>query len=368
MMKNRQLAARVTVLVCSLLSGPALADIPIAVAGPMKGQFAAFGAQMLAGAEQAVADINAAGGVNGEPLVLEVADDSCGAETATAVANQMIGKGVKFVAGHFCFSGSIAASEVYSGAGIVQISPATTLPGYTDQRPGAGIFRLAPRDDQQGRLAGRLLAEEFGDARVAILHDKTAYGKSLADAVKIEMNRLGKSESMSYGFDSGGQDYSGLVSRLGLEDVGVVYLGGYHPEAGLIRLEMNRQGLEAVMVSGDALMTEEFWSVAGPAGNGTLVSYPQDPRDILSARDLVSVLEEAGNPAERYALTTYAAIQAWAQAAEAAGGTSEEAVAAALREGTFQTVIGAVSFDQNGDSNVPGYVWYEWRDGEVLRK
>ncbi|WP_367279138.1 branched-chain amino acid ABC transporter substrate-binding protein [uncultured Roseibium sp.] len=368
MMKNRQLAASIAFLVCGLLSGPALADIPIAVAGPMKGQFAAFGAQMLAGAEQAVADINAAGGVNGEPLVLEVADDACDGETATAVANQMIGKGVRFVAGHFCFSGSIAASEVYSGAGIVQISPATTLPAYTDQRPGGGIFRLAPRDDRQGRLAGRLLAEEFADARVAILHDKTAYGKSLADAVRAEMNSLGKSESMFYGFDSGGQDYSALVSRLGLEDVGVVYLGGYYPEAGLIRLEMNRQGLDAVMVSGDALMTEEFWSVTGPAGNGTLVSYPQDPRDSPSAGDLVSVLEEAGKPAERYALTTYAAIQAWAQAAEAAGGTDEDQVTAALREGSFQTVLGTVSFDENGDSNVPDFVWHEWRDGEILQK
>ncbi|PVB61084.1 branched-chain amino acid ABC transporter substrate-binding protein [Labrenzia sp. 011] len=367
-MKKRQLAASVSVLVFGLLGGPALADIPIAVAGPMKGQFAAFGAQMLAGAEQAVADINASGGVNGEPLVLEVADDGCDAERATAVANQMIGKDVRFVAGHFCFSSSIAASEVYSGAGIVQMSPATTLPAYTDQRPGAGIFRLAPRDDQQGRLAGRLLAEDFGDARVAILHDKTAYGKSLADAVKTEMNARGKSESLFYGFDSGGHDYSGLVSRLALEDAGVVYLGGYHPEAGLIRLEMDRQGLDAVLVSGDALMTEDFWSVTGAAGEGTLLSYPEDPRDSPAASELVGVLEEAGKPADRYALTTYAAIQAWAQAVQTAGGTEEDKVAAALRDGTFHTVIGTVSFDQNGDSNVPAYVWYEWRDGVARRK
>ena len=68
----------------------AMADIQIATAGPMTGQYASFGAQMQAGAEQAVADINAAGGVNGEQLVLNVGDDACDPKQAVAVANQMV--------------------------------------------------------------------------------------------------------------------------------------------------------------------------------------------------------------------------------------------------------------------------------------
>ncbi len=68
----------------------------------MTGQYAAFGDQMKAGAEQAVADINAAGGVLGQQLVLEVGDDACDPKQAVAVANQLAGKGVAFVAGHFC--------------------------------------------------------------------------------------------------------------------------------------------------------------------------------------------------------------------------------------------------------------------------
>ncbi len=350
-------------LTCGFLSGQAIADIPIAISGPMKGQFADFGAEMLVGAEQAVADINAAGGVNGEVLVLQVADDACDADTAVAVANQLIGKGVRFVAGHFCFGASIAAGEVYAKAGIIEISPATTLPKFTDERPGEGIFRLAPRDDQQGRLAGQLLAGEFGGERIAILNDKTAYGKGLADAAKEAMNGLGKSESLFLAFDAGEDGYRSLVSQLNQENIGVIYLGGFHPEAGLIRLEMVRQGMKAVLVSGDALITQDYWNVTGPAGNGTLVSYPQDPRDMPEARSLVAALEQAGKPAERYALTTYAAIQAWAQAAEAADTTAAGEVAAALSDGTFETVLGSVSFGENGDSNVPAYVWYEWRDG-----
>ena len=362
-MTQWRLTFTAALLAAGLAAGPAGAEIPIAVAGPMDGQFRDLGAQMRAGAEQAVADINAAGGVNGERLVLEVADDGCDADKAVAVANQLIGKDVVFVAGHFCFNASIPASEVYAGAGIVQISPGTTLPKFTDERPGEGVFRLAPRDDQQAEVAGQFLADTFSGARIALLHDKTAYGKGLTDAVKAVMNELGKSEDISLGYDAGEDDYRYLVSQLGLENVGVVFLGGYHPEAGLIKLEMNRQGLDAVLVSGDALMTEEFLAVAGEAGNGTLLTYPIDPRDIEQSAAVISALEEAEKPADRYALATYAAIQAWAQAANSAGGTDLQAVADTLSTQTFETVLGAIEFDEKGDGNRPGYVIYEWRDG-----
>ena len=120
-------------------AGAASADITIATVGPMTGQYAAFGAQMKAGAEQAVADINAAGGVLGQQLVLEVGDDACDPKQAVAVANQLAGKGVSLIAGHFCSGSSIPASAVYNDSNIIQISPASTNPKFTDERPGPGI-------------------------------------------------------------------------------------------------------------------------------------------------------------------------------------------------------------------------------------
>ncbi|MHA7772173.1 branched-chain amino acid ABC transporter substrate-binding protein [Roseibium sp. M-1] len=367
-MTSHKLGAGLALLASCLIATTSPAEVRIAVAGPMKGQFAVFGEQMLAGAEQAVADLNAAGGVNGETIVLEVADDGCDADQAVAVANQLIGKGVVFVAGNLCFNGSIPASAVYSEAGIVEITPGTTLPKFTDERPGEGVFRLAPRDDRQAEVLGRYLAVEFAGKRIALLHDKTAYGKGLTDAVKAVMNSLGASESMALGFDAGGDDFRSLVSQMRLENIDVVFLGGYHPEAGLIMLEIDRQALGADLVGGDALMTEEYWSVTGEAGNGTLLTYPEVPRERPEAVGLVARMVEAGKPAERYALTTYAAIQAWAEAAGTAGSFSFGDVSAALQAGTFNTVLGPVSFDDRGDSNVPDYVLYEWKDGVPLKK
>src|SRR5262249_42373815 len=139
------------------LSGVAHADMTIATAGPMTGQYAAFGKQFKDGAEQAIADINAKGGVLGQKLQLEVGDDACDPKQAVAVANQLAAKKVLMVAGHYCSGSSIPASAVYSDAGIIQISPASTNPKYTDERPGKGTLRVCGRDDQQGGIAGAFL-------------------------------------------------------------------------------------------------------------------------------------------------------------------------------------------------------------------
>ena len=80
----------------------ARADILIATAGPMTGRKASFGEQMKRGAEQAVADINAKGGVLGQKLKLEIGDDACDPKQTVAVANKFVSDGVKFVAGHLC--------------------------------------------------------------------------------------------------------------------------------------------------------------------------------------------------------------------------------------------------------------------------
>lgn len=361
---KKLLLASVAIVVGMGLTSAAMADIVIATAGPMTGQYASFGAQMKAGAEQAVEDINAAGGINGEKLVLEIGDDACDPKQAVAVANQFVGKGVAFVAGHFCSGSSIPASQVYSEEGIIQISPASTNPKFTDERPGPGVFRTCGRDDQQGQVAGEFLAKNFADKKIAIIHDKSAYGKGLADETKKYMNEAGKQEVMYEAYTAGEKDYTALVTKLKAEGVDVLYVGGYHTEAGLIKRQMAEQGMATILVSGDALVTDEYWSITGEAGAGTLMTFSPDPRKNAEAAPVVAALEAAGRTAEGYSLYTYAAIQAWAEAVKAAGSTDFDAVVAKLNEGEFSTVLGKLTFDDKGDVTLPGYVFYEWKDGK----
>lgn len=344
------------------MAGTAQAEITIATAGPMTGQYASFGEQMKAGAEMAVADINAAGGVLGEQLVLEIGDDACDPKQAVAVANQMVNKGVVFMAGHFCSGSSIPASQVYEEEGILQISPASTNPKLTDDG-GPGVFRVCGRDDQQGEVAGSYLKANYDGKNVAIVHDKTAYGKGLADATKAVFEKAGGNTAMYEAYTAGEKDYSALVTKLKANKIDVLYVGGYHTEAGLMVRQMREQGMSTQLISGDALVTQEYWAITGDSGEGTLMTFSPDPRKNEAAAPVVKKFRDASIEPEGYVLYTYGAIQAWAQAVEAAGTADYDATIRALRKGEFETVLGKIGFDKRGDVTAPGYVFYEWKGG-----
>jgi branched-chain amino acid transport system substrate-binding protein len=343
--------------------GAAWADIVIATAGPMTGQYASFGEQMRRGAELAVADLNAKGGVMGQKLVLKVGDDACDPKQAVAVANKFVSEKVVFVAGHFCSGSSIPASKVYTEEGILQISPASTNPKLTEEG-GPNVFRVCGRDDQQGTVAGNYLADKFKGKKIAIIHDKTAYGKGLADETKKQLNKRKVKETMYEAYTAGEKDYSALVSKLKGAGIDVVYVGGYHTEAGLMVRQAREQGYNVQLVSGDALVTDEYWKITGKAGEGTLMTFSPDPRKNPAAAGVVKEFRAQKYEPEGYTLYTYGAIQAWAQAVSKAKSTNWKKVADTLRKNKFETVLGKIGFNKKGDVTAPGYVFYVWKDGK----
>jgi branched-chain amino acid transport system substrate-binding protein len=229
----------------------------------------------------------------------------------------------------------------------LQISPASTNPKLTDEG-GPNVFRVCGRDDQQGIVAGNFLARHYGGKKIAILHDKTAYGKGLADETKKQLNKNGYKEAMYEAYTAGEKDYSALVSKMKSVGVDVFYLGGYHTEAGLMVRQAREQGYGVQLVSGDALVTDEFWKITGDAGAGTLMTFSPDPRKNPEAAPVVKKFRDGGYEPEGYTLYTYGAIQAWAQAAEAAGSTDTGKLISSLRTGQFNTVLGNIGFDKVG--------------------
>jgi len=345
-MLKRNLLAGAAALATFWIAGSAHAQIPVAEAGPVTGEYASLGQQMKDGAEQAVADINAHGGVLGQKLVLTTGDDACDPKQAVSVANQLASRGVKVVIGHFCSGSSIPASKVYADEGILEISPGSTNPDYTD-KGSWNTFRTCGRDDQQGKVAGAYIASHFKGQKIAILNDNSAYGKGLADQTKAALNAAGVQETLYATFTPGEHDYSALVSRLKAAGISVIYIGGYHTETGLIARQTHDQGMSPTIIGGDALMTSEFWQIAGPAGNGTLMTFAADPRKRPEAAAVVKAFHARNIDPEGYVLYSYAALQIWAEAAAKAGTTDPQ----------------AISFDKKGDPTTAGYVFYVWKDG-----
>ena len=342
-------------------------NLNVATAGPMTGEYAAFGDQMRHGAELAVKDINAKGGVLGKNLALSIGDDACDPKQAVAVANDFVSKGIIFVAGHFCSGSSIPASAVYHEEGILQMTPASTNPKFTEDPAAAGwgtVFRTCGRDDQQGSFAGPWIAQHFKGKNVAVIDDKSTYGKGLADLTRAAMNAAGLKEVVDDEITAGDKDYSALVSKLKAANIDVIYFGGYHPEAALIVKQSREQGLNAQLLSGDSLNTQEFATLAGAAADGVMFTNASEARNLPSAKDVVDEFRKGGFEPEGYTLSTYAAIQVWAQAVAKAGSTDAKKVADVLRSQSWDTVIGKLGFDAKGDLTSSTYVWYVFKDGK----
>jgi branched-chain amino acid transport system substrate-binding protein len=361
------LAAAAVATALSVSPVKAADTITIGMAGPITGDLAEFGAQLKRGAERAVADINAAGGVLGKQLKLETGDDACDPKQAPIVANDLVSKGVVFVAGHFCSGSSIPASAVYHEEGVLQITPASTNPKLTDDAAASGwktVFRTCGRDDQQGSFAGPWIAEHFKGKNVAVVHDKSPYGQGLADLTKAALNKAGMQEAMYEAITPGEQDYTALITKMKQAKIDVIYFGGYHPEAALIVKQARDQGLQAPLLSGDSLNTQEFATLAGKASDGVMFTNAAEARNLPSAKTVVEEFRKDGFEPEGYTLSTYAAVQVWAQAVAKAGTTDAAKVADTLRGGQWDTVIGKLGFDAKGDLTAATYVWYIFKDGK----
>ena len=354
-------------------AGHASAQVKLAVGGPITGGSAAFGAQIKQGTEQAVEDINAAGGILGQKIVItSIGDDRADPKEGVSVANKFAADGAKFVIGHFNSGVTIPASEVYQENGILEITPAATNPKVTE-RGMWNIFRVCGRDDQQGGLAGQIIADKFKGKRVAIVHDKTTYGQGLAEETRKSMNAKGVKEVFFEGVNKDDKDFTALVSKLKAARPDLVFWGGLHDTGGLILRQMRDQGLKAPMMGGDGMADDEFASIAGPGAEGTLMTFSPDPRTNPKNKAIVDLFrKKRGFEPQSYTLYSYAAVQIIKQAAEAAKSLDPKKVAEVMHSGKqFDTVLGTVSFDKKGDISayvVDGktkdrYVLYTWKKG-----
>ncbi len=356
---------------CLAAMGAKAEEITIAVAGPFSGPVATVGEQFKHGAQAGVAAVNAAGGVNGKMIKLDVEDDVCDPKQAVAVANRLAGLGVKFVDGHACSGSSIPASEIYAENKILMMTPSSSNPTLTEQafaKKWTTIMRLYGRDDAQGQYIGPWIAEKFKGKKIVILHDKSAYGQGLASAVKAGLNGSGAQEVLFDSITPGEKDYSAVVSKLKALGAEFVYFGGYHPEAGLILRQSADQGFKFTLMMGDAIATPEFWQISGPAGEGTLFTFPSDPQSRPTAAKAVEEIKKTGFQPEGFTLFAYAVIQTMAEGMKRTGGEDPVKIAAALRSGPpVDTVVGPVSFDEKGDLKGATYDVNVWHDGKYAK-
>jgi branched-chain amino acid transport system substrate-binding protein len=263
------------------------------------------------------------------------------------------------------------ASEVYQENGILEITPAATNPRVTGRNMW-NIFRTCGRDDQQGGVAGGIIADKFKGKRIAVVHDKTTYGQGLAEETRKAMNAKDLKEVLFEGVNKDDKDFSALVSKIKAANADLVYWGGLHDTGGLILRQLRGQGFKATFMGADGITDDEFAAIAGPGAEGTLMTFSPDPRTNPANKQIIEVFRKKGFEPQAYTLYSYAAVQIIKQAAEAAKSLDPKKVAEVMHSGkVFNTVLGDLSFDKNGDVTgytVGGkkkdrYVLYIWKKG-----
>ena len=355
-MKKTLLAA-----VCSaLLPAVYAADtITIALAGPTTGPVTQYGTLQNIGANMAVEQLNAKGGMNGKQLVAKIYDDACEPKQAVTVANQIVNDGVKFVIGHLCSPATIPAAKIYNDEGILMISGASTAPELTEKGYET-VFRTIGLDSQTAPISAEYVKNELKPQGIAILHDKQQYGQGLADAMKKILEEAGLKVVVFEGVNKGQTDFSALITKMKAANIDFVYWGGYHPEAGLILRQGAAQGFRPAFMGADGLDNQDLIAIAGEAADGVLITAPVDFSKVPDNAELVKAFADKGqDPSGPFIMNSYAALQAIVETGNKLGTEDPAAIAAELHKGeSLKTPIGEIAFDDKGDLKSFNFVVY----------
>ncbi|KDF11717.1 Leu/Ile/Val-binding protein [Citrobacter sp. MGH 55] len=354
-MKGKALLAGCIALAFSAM---AQADIKVAVVGAMSGPVAQYGDQEFTGAEQAVADINAKGGIKGEKLQIVKYDDACDPKQAVAVANKVINDGIKYVIGHLCSSSTQPASDIYEDEGILMITPAATAPELTS-RGYKLVLRTTGLDSDQGPTAAKYILEKVKPQRIAIVHDKQQYGEGLARAVQENLKKGNANVVFFDGITAGEKDFSTLVARLKKENIDFVYYGGYHPEMGQILRQARAAGLKTQFMGPEGVANVSLSNIAGESAEGLLVTKPKNYDQVPANKPIVDAIKaKKQDPSGAFVWTTYAALQSLQAGLNQSADPAE--IATWLKANSVDTVMGPLSWDEKGDLKGFEFGVFDW--------
>ncbi len=336
------------------------ADIKVAIVGAMSGPVAQYGDMEFTGARQAIADINAKGGVNGNKLVGVEYDDACDPKQAVAVANKVINEGIHYVIGHLCSSSTQPASDIYEDEGVIMITPAATAPDLTT-RGYKLVMRTTGLDSDQGPTAAKYILEHVKPQRIAVVHDKQQYGEGLARAVQDSLKKAKANVVLFEGVTAGDKDFSTLVARLKKENVDFVYFGGYYPEMGQILRQARAAGITTKFMGPEGVGNSSLSNIAGAASEGMLVTLPKRYDQVPTNQPIVDALKakklDSTGP---FVWTTYAALQSLTTAMQRTGSTEPAKLAADLKAKSVDTVMGPLNWDEKGDLKGFEFGVFEW--------
>ena len=357
-------------LFVSAVFGPAMAadTIKLGVAGAHSGDFASYGIPTVRAAELVVKKVNSSGGVLGKKVVLFVEDDGCEPEFSTNVATKLVSENVDVVLGHTCSGATKAALGIYLDSKIIVMSSSVNKTALTLSGDYPNFYRTIANDDAQAELQVMYATKHLKSKKVAVLHDKGDYGKGQAELAKKYFEKAGVEVVLFEGVIPNTVDYSAIVQKVKRSKADLVSWGGYYQEASRIVTLMRKKKMKTLFMGADEIKDEIFIKAAGKASEGVYVTGPNDVSKNQMFIDAKNAHQKAyGSDPGSFFDSGYAAALTLLSAIEKAGSTDYNAIAKALKSQYFETPIGKISFDKNGDVLGAGFAVFNIKNGKFVK-
>ena len=338
------------VAVFAAVAAQAADSIKIGFNAPLTGFAAADGNSARIGAELAVEQINAAGGVNGKMLELVVYDDQASPKESVPIAQKLIEKDQVRIGISGSYSGATrAAAGVYQAAGVPYISAYAVHPDIT--RAGDYVFRTSFVGEVQGRAGAKLIGDSLGKKKVTMITLNNDFGQSLASGFREAAGKYGVQVLNEYDYSIKDRQFGPIVSKVKADNPEAIYASGYFFTAGPLVAQLRAAGINAPVIGQEGYDSEKFIEIAGPAAEGVIITTSLDrDSDAAETRSFIEQFEKkAGFKADMVAASAHTAVKVAAAALAKAGDANPAAIRDAIAATTVEASTGTISFNKLGE-------------------
>ena len=343
--------AMVAGIALAAISAPALAgSIKIGFNVPLTGFAAADGNSALVGAQLAVEQVNAAGGINGDMLELVVYDDQASPKESAPLAVKLITRDEVVAGISGSYSGATrAAATIYQEEATPYIAAYAVHPDIT--RAGDYVFRTSFMGEVQGRAGAKLIGAMMGLKRVVMITLNNDFGKSLAAGFKARAASFGIEIVAEYEYSIKDREFGPIVSKVRADAPEAIYASGYFFTAGPLVRQLRAAGIEAPVIGQEGYDTQKFIEIAGPAAEGVIIttSLDRDSSDPVTQAFIAGFEAKAGYPADMVGASAHTAVLVMAEALRAAGGGGKAALRDAIAATSLDASTGHISFNGLGE-------------------
>jgi branched-chain amino acid transport system substrate-binding protein len=363
------------VLCLSSLSTQALAQTVVRIGhvGPVSGPQAHYGRDNENGARMAVAELNKQGvSIGGKKVSFELVaeDDAADPKQGTAAAQKLCDAKVNGVVGHLNSGTTIPAAKIYSQCGLPMVTPSATNPELT-QLGYKNVYRLLANDNALGAGLAHYAHDTLKLKTVAIIDDRTAYGKGVSEVFAKVAKELGMDVVSQQYTNDKAVDFMSILTSIKSKKAEGIFFGGMDPQAGPMLRQMQQLGLtKAYMFGGDGICTDKLMELSSGAktlGNVVCAVGGASLDKLPSGKDWRKRYDAAfPGQFQVYSPYTYDATMVLVDAMKRANSVDPKVYGPKLAEAAYQGVTAKVAFEPNGELKNPAMTLYVYKDGKKV--